>query len=194
MNIESTPFASLEQEGRLLSPVHKAATEKPGRFGFRGEIALAFQPTLADEKRPPAIKLDQVMMVADEGGEGIPFLAAFAVSLAHLPLLCEVLNGAIIPTGKYFFFAGNLDISMKFQIPCGNATFYVMPLDESTVYKELLDLFRMEASELKKRDTAGKIDAIADKAAQFREQWNTISIEDGLRIMQPVRIKENRPV
>lgn len=194
MNIESTPFARLEQEGRLLSPVHKASTGKAGRFGFRGEIALEFQKVLADEKRPPAIKLDQVMMVAEEGGTGIPFLAGAALSLAHLPLLCEVLGDLIVPNGKYFFFAGNLDISTKFQIPCGGATFWVLPLDESTVYKELLDLFRMDASELKKRDTGGKIDAIADKAAQFTEQWNTISIEEGLRIMQPVRIKENRPV
>ncbi len=194
MDITITPFAPLDAEGRLLSPVHKGATTKPNRFGFRGEIALEFQKTLADEKRPPAVKLDQVMMVANNGDTTIPFLTGFAISLAHLPMLCEVLGDKIAPNGKYFFFASNLDISKKFQIPCGGATWWVLPLDESTVYKEILDLLRMDASELKKRDTGGKIDAIADKALQFNEKWTTISMEEGLRIMDPVRIRENRPV
>ena len=39
---ENIAFA-LEVAGRLLSPVHKGPTHRPGRFGFRGEIALKFQ-------------------------------------------------------------------------------------------------------------------------------------------------------
>jgi hypothetical protein len=192
--ITETPFADLDAEGRLLSPVHKGATSKPGRFGFRGEIALAFQEAMADEKRPPAIKLDQVMMVASAGEPTIPFLAGFAPSLAHLQLLCELVGDKLSPMGKYFFFAGNLDISEKYQIPYGGATFWVMPLDEATVYNELLDMFRMAKSDLKKLDTAGKLDAIADKAAFFSEKWKEISFEEGLNIMGPIKIRENRPV
>jgi hypothetical protein len=192
--ITETPFADLDAEGRLLSPVHKGATSKPGRFGFRGEIALAFQEAMADEKRPPAIKLDQVMMVASAGEPTIPFLAGFAPSLAHLQLLCELIGDKLSPMGKYFFFAGNLDISEKYQIPYGGATFWVMPLDEATVYNELLDMFRMAKSDLKKLDTAGKLDAIADKAAFFSEKWKEISFEEGLNIMGPIKIRENRPV
>jgi hypothetical protein len=192
--ITETPFADLDADGRLLSPVHKGATSKPGRFGFRGEIALAFQEAMADEKRPPAIKLDQVMMVASAGEPTIPFLAGFAPSLAHLQLLCELIGDKLSPMGKYFFFAGNLDISEKYQIPYGGATFWVMPLDEATVYNELLDMFRMAKSDLKKLDTAGKLDAIADKAAFFSEKWKEISFEEGLNIMGPIKIRENRPV
>ena len=193
-SITETPFAKLEAEGRLLSPVYKGETTKPGRFGFRGEIALQFQKTMADEKRPPEIKLDQVMMVASKDDTTIPFLAGFAPSLAHLKLLCEHLGDNLSPNGKYFFFAGNLDISKKFQIPYGGATFWVMPLDEATVYNELLDMFRIEKNSLKKLDTAGKLDAIADKAAFFNEKWTTISFEEGLNIMGPIKIRENRPV
>ena len=192
--ITATPFAKLEAEGRLLSPVFKGATSKPGRFGFRGEIALEFQKAMADEKRPPEIKLDQVMMVASEGEATIPFLAGFAHSLAHLKLVCEHFGDKLSPTGKYFFFAGNLDISKKYQIAYGGATFWVMPLDEATVYNELLDMFRMEKSSLKKLETAGKLDAIADKAASFNEKWTAISFEEGLKIMGPIKIRENRPV
>ncbi|MHB1677727.1 MAG: hypothetical protein ACYCSS_09360 [Sulfuriferula sp.] len=192
--ITETPFAELDAEGLLLSPVFKGATSKPGRFGFRGEIALKFQQAMADEKRPPEIKLDQVMMVASAGEATIPFLAGFAPSLAHLELLCERIGDKLSPTGKYFFFAGNLDISEKYQIPYAGATFWVMPLDEATVYNELLDLFRMEKSDLKKLDTGAKLDAIANKAAFFSEKWKAISYAEGLNIMGPIKIRENRPV
>ncbi len=192
--ITDTPFAQLDAEGRLLSPVFKGATNKAGRFGFRGEVALEFQKAMADEKRPPEIKLDQVMMVASAGDATIPFIAGFAHSLAHLKLLCEHFGDKLSPTGKYFFFAGNLDISKKYQIAYGGATFWVMPLDEATVYNELLDMFRMEKSSLKKLDTAGKLDAIADKAATFNEKWTAISFDEGLKIMGPIKIRENRPV
>lgn len=192
--ITDTPFAELDAEGRLLSPVFKGATTKPGRFGFRGEIALEFQESMADEKRPPSIKLDQVMMIASAGEATIPFLAGFAPSLAHLKLLCEQVGDKLSPMGKYFFFAGNLDISEKYQIPYGGATFWVLPLDEATVYNELLDLFRIEKGDLKKLDTAGKLDAIADKAAFFSAKWKEISFEEGLKVMGPIKIRENRPV
>ncbi len=192
--ITDTPFADLEAQGRLLSPVFKGATTKPGRFGFRGEIALAFQESMADEKRPPAIKLDQVMMVSSAGESAISFLAGFAPSLTHLQLLCEVLGDKLSPTGKYFFFAGNLDISEKYQIAYAGTNFWVLPLDEATVYNELLDIFHIEKSELKRLDTASKLDAIADKAASYSGKWKAISFEEGLKVMGPIKIRENRPV
>ena len=49
--LAATAFARLESEGRLLNPVLKAPTKKPGRFGFRGELALRFAAKLADEAR-----------------------------------------------------------------------------------------------------------------------------------------------
>jgi hypothetical protein len=191
--IAETPFATLDAEGRLLSPVHKGPVG-PGLFGFRGEIALKFAEKFADEARPPEVKLDQVMMTAASGTNSIAFLAGFAVSLEHLRLLCQVLGDKLSPAGKYFFFAGNLDISKKYQMAYGGATFWVLPLDEATVYNELLDEFRIEKSDLKKLDTAGKLAAIAAKAAEFTEKWPQISFEEGLAVMGPIRIKENRPV
>ena len=46
--IETTALARLDREGRLLNAVYKGPTTKPGRFGFRGDIALKFQTQLAD--------------------------------------------------------------------------------------------------------------------------------------------------
>lgn len=192
-SIAATPFASLDAEGRLLSPVYKGPIAAGG-FGFRGEIALKFADKLSDEARPPEHKLDQVMMVAAAGAETISFLAGFSPTLEHIKLLCEVVGDKLDAKGKYFFFAGNLDISKKYRIPYGGATFWVLPLDEATVYNELLELFRIEKSELKKLDTAGKLNAVAIKAAEFSEAWPEIGYEDGLKIMGSIKIKENRPV
>jgi hypothetical protein len=193
-SITETPFADLDAEGRLLSPVFKGALGKPGRFGFRGEIALKFPRTMADEKRPPEIKFDQVMAVGDVGAPTISFLAGVALSLEHLKLLCDVLGDKLSPTGKYFFFAGNLDISQRYQIGYAGAKFWVLPLDEATVYNELLELFHIERGNLKKLDTAGKLAAVADGAARFDQQFEEISFEEGLKVMGPIKIRENRPV
>ncbi len=192
--INETPLASLEAEGRLMSPVFKGATAKAGCFGFRGAIALKFAQKLSDEARPPEIKFDQVMTVANAGETTLPFLAGVALSLEHLKLLCEVLGDKLSPTGKYFFFAGNLDISKRYQIPYGGTTFWVLPLDEATVYNELLDIFNIEKNDLKKLDTAGKLMAVADAAARFDEKFPEISFEEGLKIMGPIKVPENRPV
>lgn len=61
--IETTALARLDREGRLLNAVFKGPTTKPGRFGFRGDIALKFQAQLADEKRPPEFSMEQVLTV-----------------------------------------------------------------------------------------------------------------------------------
>ncbi len=193
-SINETPFADLDAEGRLLSPVYKGALATKGRFGFRGEIALKFQRSMADEKRPPEIKFDQVMAVADAGATTISFLAGVSPTLEHLKLLCEVLGDKLSPAGKYFFFACNLDISQRYQIAYGGATFWVLPLEEATVYNELLELFHIERGDLKKLETAGKLAAVADGAAGFNEKFKQISFEEGLKIMGPIKVRENRPV
>jgi hypothetical protein len=148
--ITETPFATLDAEKRLLSPVFKEATTQPGRFGFRGEIALKFAQQLSDEARPPEIKFDQVMMVGNAGETTIPFMAGVALSLEYLKLVCEVFGDKLTPSGKYFFFAGNLDISKKYQIAYGGVNFWVFPLEEATVYNELLELFYIDRGDLKK--------------------------------------------
>jgi len=192
--ITETALASLDADKRLLSPVHKGPAGKPGRFGFRGEIALKFAQQFADEARPPEMKIDQVMTVADADAPVLPFFAGVVNSLAHLELLCEVLGDKIDGTGKYFLFATNLDISAKYRIPFGGATWYVLPLDEATVYNELLELFSLEKSDLKKLDTAAKLAAVADAAARFSAAWPEINFARGLEVMGPVKVRENRPV
>jgi hypothetical protein len=193
--IDDTAFARLESEGRLLNPLLKALTSKPGRFGFRGELALRFAPKLADEARPPELLCAQAMAIAQVGEAHLPFFAGYLLSFGYLKDVAEVLGDALGAGGKYFLFCNNIDLSKKYQVPYRGATFYVLPIDESTVYNELLDLFYLEKNDLKKKDTAGKLDAVADAALKFSTTFATITYEEGLALMGPVRNpNENRPV
>jgi hypothetical protein len=193
--IDQTALGRLDAEGRLLNSVLKGPTKKAGRIGFRGDIALKFQVKMADEARPPEISSDQVIAAAEAGQSYICFLAGFLLSFEYLKMLTDVLGDALSPEGKYFLFVDNIDISKRYQVEFGGATFYVLPIDEATVYNETLELLYLEKTDLKKLDTAGKVDAIVDKAMGFTQTFPKLTYEEGLKLMGPVRnIYENRPV
>lgn len=193
--IDDTAFARLENEGRLLNPLLKAPTNKFGRVGFRGELALRFAPKVADEARPPELLCGQAMAIANVDEKHIPFFAGYLLSFEYLKDVAEVLGDALSAGGKYFLFCNNIDLSKKYQVPYQGAMFYVLPIDESTVYNELLDLFYLEKNDLKKKDTTGKLDAVADAALKYDITFDTITYAEGLALMGPVRNpNENRPV
>lgn len=195
MSIDNTAFARLEAEGRLYNSVLKGPTKKAGRWGFRGDLALKFAVQFADEKRPPETSVDQVIAVAEEGAPTLSFFAGFLLTFEYLKPLAEVLGDLLSPQGKYILFCDNIDLSKRYQVSYGGATFHVLPIDEATVYNEVLDLLRLEKSDLKKLDTAGKVDVIADAARGFSETFPSISYAQGLALMGPVRnLYENRPV
>lgn len=193
--IQDTAFARLEAEGRLLNPVLKAPTHKLGRFGFRGELALRFSAKLADEARPPELTCDQVMAVATTGDKHLPFFCGWLLSFESLKDVAETLGDTLSAGGKYFLFCDNIDLSKKYQVPYKGAMFYVLPILENTVYNEMLELLYLEKGDLKKKDTAGKLDAVADAALKFDVTFDTITYAEGLELMGPVRNpNENRPV
>ncbi|MDD2915888.1 MAG: hypothetical protein PHP70_11285 [Gallionella sp.] len=181
----------LEQQKRLLSPVYKGALKK-AEEGFRGEIALKFAVQVADEAKPPEIAATQTMFAAN-GGK-LDFLACELDSLAYMESLRAVLGDFLKPDGQYFVFAGNVDISKKYSITLDGITFNVLPLDEATVYNELLDLIGLERNDLKKLDTGAKLDKIAEAAVKFKGKFPVVSFEQGKQEMGPIRIPENRPV
>lgn len=194
--IQDTAFARLDAEGRLHNSVLKAATHKPGRFGYRGDIALKFQAKLADEARPPEVSAEQVIAVAQAGEPTFAFLCGFLLSFESLKLVGEVLGEQLSPTGQYFFFVDNLDIAKKFSIDFAGTTFHILPIDESTVYNEMLQLLYIDKNDVKKLDTAGKTDHMADKALAFRASFPKIGYDECLKTwVGPVRNPyENRPV
>jgi hypothetical protein len=193
--LETTALNRLEQEHRLLNAVLKAPTTKPGRFGFRGDIALKFQVQLADEKRPPEYSIEQVFTVADEGASTIPVLIGYLHSFAYLKDVSEVLHGLLTPSGAYFMFCNNIDLLAKYDVTIGDITFHVLPCDESTVWKEMQDLLSIDKNDIKKLSVAGKLDNLIEVASKFNSKYESISYEQGLERMEPVKNRnENRPV
>jgi len=192
--IENTPLGRLDKEGRLLNAVLKAPT-KPGRFDFRGDIALKFQQQLADEKRPPEYTMEQVITYAEDGKPTIPVLAGYLQNFAFLADVVTVLGDALSDDGKYFLFCNNIDLLAKYRVSHGGKTFYVLPCDESTVWKEMTDLLSIDKNDIKKLDTGGKTDVVLDKAGEWHEEYEPITYERGLELMEPVKNRNaNRPV
>ncbi|HEY9214365.1 MAG TPA: hypothetical protein VIQ29_16130 [Ancylobacter sp.] len=195
ITIEETALARLDREGRLLNAVLKAPTKKPGRFGFRGDIALKFQVQLADEKRPPDFSIEQVLTVVQAGEDTIPILVGYLHSFAYLAVVADVLEGLLTPDGTYFMFCNNIDLLAKYRVTIGDITFIVLPCDESTVWKEMMDLMGFDKNDTKKLDTAGKLDYLLDAAIGFAAKYDTIIYQEGVARMEPVKNRnENRPV
>lgn len=193
--IEKTALARLDKEERLLDAVFKGETTKPGRFGFRGDIALKFQAQLADEKRPPDYEIEQVLTIAHEGEATLSILAGYLHNFAYLKDVMEVLGDLLTPNGTYFMFCNNIDLLAKYRVTMGEITFYILPCDESTVWKEMLDLLGIDKNDIKKLDTAGKLDYVLDAAMGLNAKYEAISFEKGLEVMEPVKNRnENRPV
>lgn len=178
---------------KLLSPTFSGATQKAGRYGFRGELGLKFPPSVAGEARPPEIKADQVIL-AGEGGDAL-FFAGHVDSLAHLDLIIESFGPALVPTGKYFVFAGNVDFSKRYKVEVGGIPFYILPLDEATVWNEVLDLFYLERGDMKRLSSEGKIDALVEGAAAFSGGGFPVTpYATAIAEMGPVKVPDNRPV
>ncbi len=171
-SINSTAFQRLESEGRLLKPTHKAATKSAGRFGFRGEIAISLDPPE---------NLEAAFASAQDGETALSFLAGSLKSYKQLPALAETLGASLKADGKYFIYVGDLDRASRYQISFDGVPLYVLPIDDTSVYNELIDFLYLDKTKMKKFDTAEKLDTIVDGAAKFDQSYESISYEEGLK-------------
>lgn len=196
VRLEDTAFGRLDAEGRLLNAVLKEPVPTAGHFGFRGDIALKFQEAVADEKRPPEYSIEQVLAIADAAAGTIPVLAGYLHSFAYLKDAAEILAPYLAPTGTYIFFVNNIDFLKKYRVPLGaGISAYVLPLDESTVWKETLELISLDRNDVKKLSGPEKLQKVTDMIAAFTARYEEISYDEGVARMAPVRNRnENRPV
>jgi hypothetical protein len=92
-------------------------------------------------------------------------------------------------------FCNNIDLLAKYRTKIGDITFHVLPCDESTVWKEMMDFAGVDKNDIKKLNTAGKLDYLLDAARDVDASYAEISYEEGLAKMEPVKNRnENRPV
>ena len=155
--ITDTAFARLEAEGRLVNPVLKAPTRKAARFGFRGDLALKFAPKMADEARPPEAE--------SRAGDGFrrgrrPYDPVFDGLFAFFRISetpCRGSGRDVVAVRQVFSVLQRYRSLEKYTVPYSGARCYVLPLDESGVYSEILELLYLEKGTLRKLDTAGKL-------------------------------------
>lgn len=186
----SSPIGKLDGMERLISPVFKGSTASG--FAFRGEIGIKLAESIAGEKRPPEIKTDQVFMFSD--GDKISFYSSFLDNLADLEGLHALMSPFFTPDGKYVIYAGNVDLLKKYAVKLGDISYHILPLDEGTVYNELLDLCYIEKGDLKKLDMGEKIETLAAAARKISAKFPETAWEQALKEMGPVKVYENRPV
>jgi len=194
--LADTALGKLDSEHRLLNAVLKEPLPRAGTFGFRGDIALAFQDQVADEKRPPAYSIEQVLAVADARTSTIPVLVGYLHSFAWLKEAAEVLGDMLVPEGSYVFFVNNIDFLKKYTVQLNDkVSAAILPLDESTVWKETLELVDVDKNDVKKLSGAEKLEYVLDKVAAFKADYPELSYDEGVATMEPVRNRnENRPV
>jgi hypothetical protein len=155
-----------------LKPTHKAPTHSKGRFGLRGDIAITLDPP---------VSLETVCVAAEDDDAAMSFLAGSIANFETLPALVEMLGDSLKADGKYLIYVGNLDRASRYQISFEGVTLYVLPIDDTSVYNELIDFLYLDKTKMKKMDTAGKLDVIADGAAKYNKIYESISYEDGLK-------------
>jgi hypothetical protein len=196
MTSDDNALIRLERDERLLNPVVRGESSKvPGRVLFRGELVLKKPESREQEKRPPELKADQVILATSPGAPTLDFAAFYLLSFESLAAAAELLSSMLVPSGRYLAFCNNIDLGAAYVVPFGELSFYVLPLDESTVYNELLDLVRIEKNDIKKLDSVGKLDAIVTASKKLYAKFERISYERGLELMGPVRNPgEHRPV
>lgn len=193
--IEQTAFAPLHAAGRLLNQVVMEEGTVPGQFVFRGEFGVEFAEAKDDVNRPPTILAQQVMATARKGEPGLAFFAGYLLNFAWLKPLADSLAGSLVPEGKYFAFCNNIALDERYKVELDGITWHVLPLDESSVYIELLELVDLERGDLKKLSSPGKVERIAKELARWKGKAETITYERGLELMGPVRDPgEHRPV
>lgn len=170
--IESPAFQRLEAECSLQKPALKGPTRRPGRFGFRGETTL-----MIDRQ----VVLKETIAVADDGEAALSFLAGSLPSFKDLPAMIAALGPNIRAGGKYFIYVSDLDRASRYQIEFDGVSVYVLPIDDTSVYNELIDFLYLDKTKMKKMDTAEKVDTIADGALKCAQIYEVITQDEGLK-------------
>ncbi|MGB8276480.1 MAG: hypothetical protein WCF20_00865 [Methylovirgula sp.] len=171
--ITDTPFGKLEAEGRLLKPQLKADTHVEGRFGYRGDIAYD----------GPEVFIKEVFAVSEAGKPAIGFLSGSIKEFASLPKLIESFGPLFDGEGKYLIYVGDLPRGSRWYIPFGDVKIFIVFIDDTSVYNELIDTFYVDKVKLKKYDTSAKLDALADVGLKYNSvsDYETISYEEALK-------------
>lgn len=131
-----------------------------GTFGYRGALIVEPGKQISpDRKLPPKIQAKQVITIVDGT---MKFLACELESFHDLAPMVEKYKDFFSSEGLYLLYVTDLEKAGTFEYE--GITFTAFPLDESSVWNELLDLADLDKSDMKKlKKQEEKIEAVFEE-------------------------------
>lgn len=83
------------------------------------------------------------------------------------------------PGGKHFICVSDRDRCSRYQVDLDGVPFDVLPIDDTSVYNQLIDDLYLDKTKMKKMDSAEQLDAIALGAAEYEQKYESISFDQG---------------
>lgn len=126
-------------------------------YAYRGSLVVTPGKVISEDRTlPPKEVIKQVILATNS--DKIDFLACELTSIDTFEPFFEKYDAYFSNEGKYLLFI--CDINTKGKFIHNGITFYAYPLDESSVWNELLDFADLPKADLKKMSDKEKIDAI----------------------------------
>jgi len=181
---------ALQTRGILYQPSVNGATSE-GAEAYRGELILIpGKINATGNQSPPEMLVKQGLLLAKDGK--ITFLAGFVHKLAHLNTMAEILFAECSDTAQFFFYVENINKSLNVSLQ--DRTLTVFPLDEGTVWNELIDSLNLEKGDFKGLSAPDKVEKVADEALSFKPAFDTMSMADAEGLTFKVEKETRGPV
>lgn len=143
--------------------------------GYRGALIVEEGKAISpDRKLPPKIQAKQVIMVCDE--DKMKFLTCELDSFNDFAPMFAKYKEFFSAEGVYVLYVTDLEGSGTFTYE--GVTFTAYPLDESSVWNEILDLADLDKGDMKKLDAEEKIEALYDEVITADVKDTEKSYED----------------
>jgi hypothetical protein len=149
--------------------------------GYRGALIVEEGKQLSEtRKMPPKIQAKQVIMVSKE--EKIGFFTCELESFDHFEPFFEKYGSFLTEDGIYVLYVTDLEGTGTFQY--NGITFTAFPLDESSVWNEILELADLEKGDMKRlKKQEEKIETLYDEIsdADITEETKSYEAMQGLK-------------
>lgn len=144
-------------------------------FAYRGSLVVTPGKVLSNDRAlPPKEFIKQAILATHS--DTIDFLACEITTIDTFEDFFAKYSSYFTEEGKYLLFI--CDISTKGKFVHEGITFYAYPLDESSVWNELLDFADLPKSDLKKMSDKEKIDAIVKEVLKTSLKTTDKTLDD----------------
>ena len=127
------------------------------RYAYRGSLVVTPGKVISDDRTlPPKDVIKQVILATNS--DAIDFLACELTTIDMFEDFFDRYRSYLSAEGKYLLFICDINVKGKFVYE--GITFYAYPLDESSVWNELLDFADLPKGDLKKMSDKEKIDVV----------------------------------